>query len=142
MDLLIKRNYYGPDFTHSQLYTNGNYFCEVLERYDANLTEDNTKEEVQEAKKKYNCCIPTGTYKIILTYSNTFKKTLPLLLNVIGFSGIRIHEGNTSQSSKGCLLVGTKTNTPSFIANSKKTLASLMDMLKNEKEITITIIRE
>lgn len=35
--------------------------------------------------------IPTGTYKVQLTYSPRFKRVLPLLIGVKGFEGIRIH---------------------------------------------------
>lgn len=51
-------------------------------------------------------CIPAGRYRVIITYSYRFQRMLPLLLNVPNFSGIRIHPGNTTQDTSGCLLVG------------------------------------
>ena len=50
--------------------------------------------------------IPAGRYKIQITESVRFKRRLPLLLDVPGFSGIRIHCGNTAEDTEGCLLVG------------------------------------
>ena len=50
--------------------------------------------------------IPTGRYKIQITESVRFKRRLPLLLDVPGFSGIRMHCGNTAEDTEGCLLVG------------------------------------
>ena len=73
--------------------------------------------------------IPAGTYEVRLTYSPRFKKYLPLLMNVPGRTGIRIHTGSKPEHSKGCILVGaigkrlieqhiernTKNNVKSFI---------------------------
>lgn len=50
--------------------------------------------------------IPKGTYAIDVTMSTRFKRMLPLLLNVEGFDGIRIHPGNTAADTRGCILVG------------------------------------
>jgi hypothetical protein len=55
-----------------------------------------------------NTCIPDGTYFVLLTWSPKFKRKLPLLIDVPGFDGIRIHPGNTSDDTEGCLLVGEK----------------------------------
>lgn len=50
--------------------------------------------------------IPSGRYKVIVTQSQRFGRPLPLLLNVPGFSGIRIHPGNTASDTEGCILPG------------------------------------
>ena len=48
--------------------------------------------------------IPTGRYKISLTFSQRFGKVLPELLNVNNFTGIRMHGGNTVLNTAGCIL--------------------------------------
>jgi hypothetical protein len=53
--------------------------------------------------------IPYGTYEIVRTYSNKYKKILPLLMNVPHFEGIRIHSGNTAEDTDGCILPGFNT---------------------------------
>ena len=49
--------------------------------------------------------IPDGTYTVSVTYSPRFKKMMPLIGNVPGRSGIRIHGGTKPEHSTGCVLV-------------------------------------
>ena len=49
--------------------------------------------------------IPDGTYPVSVTFSPRFKRMLPLIGNVPGRSGIRIHRGTKAEHSKGCILV-------------------------------------
>ena len=49
--------------------------------------------------------IPEGKYELKMTYSPRFKKMMPLIGNVPGRSGIRIHGGTKPEHSTGCVLV-------------------------------------
>lgn len=51
--------------------------------------------------------IPAGTYKVIVTPSLRFRCLLPLIVNVPGRTGVRIHPGNVAQDTEGCILLGT-----------------------------------
>ena len=49
--------------------------------------------------------VPALIYKIQVTMSPKFKRLLPILCQVPGRSGIRIHRGTKSEQSLGCILV-------------------------------------
>lgn len=49
--------------------------------------------------------IPEGNYPISVTFSPRFQRNLPLIGNVPGRSGIRIHTGTKPEHSTGCVLV-------------------------------------
>lgn len=62
--------------------------------------------------------IPQGRYRLALTHSPRFGRVLPEVLNVTGFTGIRIHPGNTHGDSEGCLLLG-KSRGPATVLQSR-----------------------
>lgn len=50
--------------------------------------------------------IPAGRYRIYVTMSPRFHRPLPLIVDVHGFTGIRIHRGKAAEHSEGCVIVG------------------------------------
>jgi len=70
--------------------------------------------------------IPVGTYHVRLTYSGRFQCLLPEVLNVPGFTGIRIHAGNTKADTEGCILVGKYQSGEGEIADSRVALGGLL----------------
>ena len=138
MEILVKRLYKKSEYTIGKMYIDGVYFCDTVEDTDRGLSQ-NMKNSTIEAKKIYGkTAIPTGRYSVVLSYSNKFKKTLPLLKDVLGFSGIRIHSGNTAEDSLGCIIVG-ENKIKGGVINSRQTMEKLMYRLRNEKNITIEI---
>lgn len=141
MNITLNRIAKKAKYTIGKLYINDQYFCDTLEDTDRGLTQSMTEQQIGSKKVYGETAIPTGTYRIIISYSNKFKKQMPLLLNVPGFAGIRIHSGNTEKDSLGCILVG-KNKAVGKVLESRDTYSKLFFILQeaNKKEtIKITI---
>lgn len=52
------------------------------------------------------CCIPVGRYEIRITHSEKFGVLMPILCEVPGFQGVRIHTGNLPKDTLACWLPG------------------------------------
>ena len=113
----------------------------VGKMYIDNIYECYTLEDVVRTGAKVNgqTAIPTGTYNVIINHSNRFNRDLPLLENVPNFTGVRIHSGNTSANTEGCILVGTTWSGKDFIGNSKVAFNKLFEKLQKAKTATIKI---
>lgn len=108
MKIKVKRIYKGLNYTIGNLYINDEWFSNTLEDADRGLSDDMDLDKILELKKPTITAIPIGTYKVLITYSPRFKQNMPILLNVKGFEGIRIHSGNKHQDTSGCILVRRK----------------------------------
>ena len=77
--------------------------------------------------ENYDKMLPDGTYKVKVTYSPKFKRDVPIVYNdnVPESRGIRIHEGNIVQNTKGCILVGNWAYLPNKLGNSKEAIEQL-----------------
>lgn len=128
MKLELKRLYFKDTYTIGKLYVDGDYFSDVLE----------DKHRPDGEKVYGETCIPEGRYDVITNYSTRFKKVMPLLLNVPNFDGIRIHSGNTSVDTSGCILVGYN-KIKGMVVNSRLCYDNLMSILEEETHISITI---
>ena len=78
--------------------------------------------------------IPCGTYPVRVTWSPKFKRMLPLLLNVPGRSGIRVHRGTRPEHSRGCILVSA--------AMEQELTAKWLALQASNEPIKITIENE
>lgn len=137
MNIKIIRKYKKDSYTIGNLYINGVWFCNTLEDKDRGLKQTDTIEDIKIKKVYGQTAIPIGTYKVALTYSPKFKRTLPYVNDVKGFEGIRIHSGNTATDTQGCILVGLN-NVVGKVTNSRNTLDELIRKI-NGQDITLTI---
>ena len=142
MRLTLVRRWNKKDYCIGDLYINGKWFCSTLEDVDRGLDDSMTEEEIKQIKIKGETAIPTGIYTVLLTYSPKYKKVMPLINNVKGYSGIRIHSGNSSKDTEGCLLVG-KNTVVGRLTDSRNTYNALFKRLlqKGSNKITIEIYR-
>jgi hypothetical protein len=144
MELQLKREIFTDISTIGTLTIDGKFECYILEDKDRGINNTLTLEQILRVKVYGKTAIPYGRYEVDWTMSARFKKMMPILLNVIGWSGIRIHSGNSELDSLGCLLCGTRkiTNriTESTIATNKL-YAKIEAAKKQGQRIYITIVR-
>ena len=134
MELKLNRIFLGSSATIGELLVNDKHLCDTLE--------DRVRPEGEKVYGK--TAIPEGTYEVKLTHSPRFKKILPEILNVPNFSGIRIHTGNSSKDTEGCILVGTwDGEKEDWVGNSRIAFDELMTLLEeatnNKEKVTITV---
>lgn len=130
MKITLQRTKEVGETTLGELSIDGKFFCYTLE------------DKIRTKKIKHQTCIPQGTYGVILSLSQRFKTVLPLLVNVPGFEGIRIHAGNTTEDTSGCVLLGMAVNEDKLL-HSKVALTTFLQkvtpVFKKGKQITIEV---
>jgi len=130
MELLLKRTTRTDKSTIGELFVNGVFECYTLEDIE------------REVKIKGQTAIPKGVYKVGVSMSNRFKREMPILFDVKGFEGVRIHSGNTAEQTEGCILVG-QTKSFNMISGSRLAYSELFEKIKEvvsqKKQVILTI---
>ena len=140
MKLTLNRIALRSTYTIGKLYIDDNYFCDTLEDTVRDLNK-NGKFDNGEKKVYAKTAIPYGTYEIKWTYSPRFKKYTPQLMNVPSFEGIRIHAGNTSADTEGCLILGENKQVGKVL-NSRTTINKFYQIINeacSKGKVTIEI---
>lgn len=112
MELRLTRIARKKGYTIGRLYVDGIYVCDTLE--------DRDRLYFGEKKVAGQTAIPRGRYEVLLNnysprfggkepYKSISRGCVPLVANVPGFAGVRIHIGNTAADTEGCVLVGRNT---------------------------------
>ena len=148
MKLLLKRMAKMEKYTIGKLYIDGKYFSDTLEDTDRNLTSTMSKDEIVKVKVYGKTAIPTGTYVVDMntvspkfgkrSWAQPYEGKVPRLQDVPGYEGVLIHPGNTADDTSGCILVG-RNKVKGQVVESQDTFHSLMNILKGDNDITITI---
>lgn len=114
MKIKVLRDLYSSLSTQGRLFLDDEHFCFTLEPV---VKHDGSKPRA----------IPAGLYPLTIRWSDEFKKHVPHVENVPGFTAIEQHIGNYPRDTKGCTLVGyTRGPLPNFIGQSLKAWTDLM----------------
>lgn len=119
MTIRIDRQWKKAEYTISKVYINGRYYgCNALEDTDRGLLQAMQIAEIQKRKIKGKTAIPRGYYDVKVTWSEKYQRNMPLVVDVPGFSGIRLHSGNSAKDTEGCILFG-KNDKVGWISDSR-----------------------
>lgn len=102
MNLCVQRQPTLVGCTHGTLSIDGILECPTLEPPIREVP----GQPVESWKIQDHTAIPAGRYQVTIDYSPHFGEPMPHVLAVPGFTGVRIHPGNTVVDTEGCLLVG------------------------------------
>jgi len=138
IDLQLVRRFFTVKATEGDLTVDGLRECITLEDHSP-------WSNAGAVKVPGRTCIPPGRYRIVLVDSQRFGPDTLSLVGVPGFTAIRIHAGNTSAQTEGCILVGQDAGAPDddWIGKSAAALRALkgimLPRLRTGEEGWITI---
>jgi hypothetical protein len=133
MELTLTRTTKTNNSTIGELTDNVNFNCYTLEPVDRGLLKTMSEEDILLKKVYGKTAIPAGRYRIFITFSDHFKKNLPMLAAVPGFQAVEIHTGNTAADTRACILIGYDKDTDT-IMRSGIAFADLMLLLTKAEE--------
>jgi hypothetical protein len=129
INLLLERFYIGTKYTVGRLAVDGLYLCDTLEDIVRDLNHDGDLDDDGEIKIPMYTAIPFGRYRVLISRSPKFKRELPEILDVHNFTSIRIHAGNDTDDTAGCILVG-ENKIKGHLVNSRYWETILVERLK------------
>ncbi len=149
MEITLRREIFTENSTTGSLSINGKFECFVLEDKDRGLNSCMSLEEINKKKVHGKTAIPYGKYKVVVTKSQRFSLAakrdiyLPLVMNVPGYEGIRMHTGNTAIDTEGCLLPGKERHSDKvlFSTDAFKQLNNKINEALKVGEVWITITK-
>lgn len=143
LNILVERKWKKQDYTIGKMFVDGDFLCNTLEDTDRGLKSSMSPSEIAKKKVYGQTAIPTGKYQVVLAWSNKFKKQMPLITRVPGYSGVLIHTGNTNKDTLGCILVG-KNDVVGRVSNSRYWFGILYPKIKEAiargNKVWITIV--
>lgn len=139
MNVKVERFIFNEKYTMSRIYVNDVFFCFGIEPYDAHIKKTDDVKTILSLKNQYGkIAVAEGTYQLIYSFSNKYKKMLPLVCDTPGMSGVRIHSGNSEQDTRSCLCPG-KFYKYGYVTESRKTVAEFLKIWESEAYANSTI---
>lgn len=128
MKIEVIRTYFNQNFTKGVMLVDNKFFGYTLEPQRKGSNETSC----------LNRCINAGKYVAEYEYSAKFKKHLIELKNVRNRTEIKIHSGNFRSDTRGCILVGLRSNV-GCVLDSRLAVDMLNNMAKNAKNSNVKI---
>jgi hypothetical protein len=110
--------------TLSKLFCGEQFLCDILE----DEVREIEGQPVSDWKIKGATAIPHGVYEVTVENSQRFGVATLTVNDVPGFQYIRIHGGNTSADTEGCLLPGSR-NSAATVASSRAALSYIRSII-------------
>lgn len=129
---IIKRLHYFEDCTLGEMYRDDGHNEPMFVAFTL-------EDKVRPLGEKVwgETAIPYGKYPTVINYSNRFKRLMPLLQDVSGFEGCRIHGGNKAADTHGCILVARNIDIPGhkIYTSEEATVCNMMhsDLMGGDK---------
>lgn len=114
MKLTCQRSTFTENSTDGELLIDGAHFCWTLEP----VYREVPGESVDCWKVQGKTAIPCGIYPVTMRFSPKFRRIMPHIENIPGFSEVMLHPLNEPDETEGCIGVGYKRETD-FIYESR-----------------------
>lgn len=98
-----------------------------VEDADRGLDQADPVTELKAKKIHGKTAIPAGVYRVKTTWSNRFQRMMPLVLDVPGFAGVRLHPGNSAANTEGCILLGLARDVKAGTVSRSKAACTWLD---------------
>ena len=101
MLVVIDRKWKKDTYTIGRVFIDDVFFANSMEDKDRGLTKDMPLAEIKKRKVYGETAIPAGEYEVRMTYSPKYKRMMPQVMDVPGWTGVRMHSMNEAKDSLG-----------------------------------------
>lgn len=122
MKLTLQRTHAVGPRTFGHMYADGQFMCYTLE----DAVREVPGQPVAVWKIKGHTAIPSGRYRITLEHSPRFGPDTLTVHDVPGFTGVRMHAGNTEADTEGCPLLGLAIDVRGIVGGTSRTAVALV----------------